>query len=138
MTIRKNKELIYLIILIFFITLITLSSTSSKTSSKSFKNFFKFSDQSLKLYDEKYFSKLSFSLDQFDKKIKEQSTKVVNFKMDPGKRESLLLRMADSYFTFKKKVKEKKKIVETKEPITKEQILQNPENIKLVYKYARE
>ena len=80
MTIRKNKELIYLIILIFFITLITLLSTSSKTSSKSFKNFFKFSDQSLKLYDEKYFSKLSFSLDQFDKKIKEQNTKVVNFK----------------------------------------------------------
>lgn len=138
MTIRKNKELIYLIILIFFITLITLLSNSSKTSSKSFKNFFKFSDQSLKLYDEKYFSKLSFSLDQFDKKIKEQNTKVVNFKKDSGKRESLLLRMADSYFTFKKKVKEKKKIVETKEPITREQILQNPENIKLVYKYARE
>ncbi len=109
MTIRKNKELIYLIILIFFITLITLLSTKSKTSLKSFKNFFKSTDQSLKLYDEKYFSKLSFNLDQFDKKIKEQNTKVINFKKDPGKRESLLLRMADSYFTFKKKVKEKKK-----------------------------
>ena len=133
---KKDRNLYAILVLIF--VLIALISFSFKNIKVGSKNYSKDSIKFSKLFYEDDYSRLLFNFNQVNQKVKVKDKKFDGFKKDLSKRESLLLKMADSLFTIKKKVKKEKIKVKSDEATTKKQILQNPKDIKLVYKYARE
>ncbi|MDA9653572.1 hypothetical protein N9T29_01475 [Candidatus Pelagibacter sp.] len=146
MTIKRKKGFKYkkkptnsIGVILAFIVVISLFSETTRTipagSSEYFNKSYKdFSRLSLTLVETKLLDNISKSYKNFEP----NDTQTAIIDKRPNNRENIITRLANTFFPQKKRIENLENKTDKDKLITQNQILENPKDIKLNYKYARE